>query len=182
MTAIPTPEVLVARTGAVPKSLDRFNYRTSRGDGATVYSAPHELHNTVDITFPAGYWGSTHDHPLWVDIDFNITWPEYREPPLAKVVEELQRRLPNLTVENMYPGFLGVHVPGKGLLACGGDNDGWRIEHQDPATGHDFDIETLGTSLTTYEQDVNVIVTELMYWFTKSPWADVIFTHTVRTM
>lgn len=181
MTTIPSTKVLLARLDKNLKERpDRFTFSKGLDSGCTVYSAQHELHNSVDITFPAGYWGDTDLHPLWIDMDFDITWPEYREPPLDDVVKELQRRLPNLMVENMYPGFLGVHVPGKGLLACGGDSDGWRIEHQDLTTGHDLDIPTLGTSLTTYCQDVNEIVTELMYWFTKSPWSDVIFTHTAN--
>lgn len=167
-------EHLAKATGAKPIEPDRFTFTKRLEDGSTVYSASHEIWNTVDITFPPGYWGDDNAAPDWVDTRFDITWPEYRNIPAEAVVKELQVRLPNLLVELMWPGFVAVHVPNLGLLACGGDNDGWRIEHQAPEGPLD-DIPTLGTNLHTYEQNVNVIVTELIYWFTKSPWSDVIF-------
>lgn len=175
MTTIQTASVLAARADTDMARPDRFTYKTSRGDGATVYSAQHELHNTVDIVFPAGYWGDTTAHPLWIDMDFDIMWPEYREPPRADVVRELQHRLPNLHIEDMYPGFVVVNVPHTGILACGGDSDGWRIEHQDPGSGQDFNIPTMDPGIDTYCQDINVIVTQLINTFRTSPWAEMIF-------
>lgn len=158
----------------------RFQFALRTDEGQTTYVAEHELHNTVNITFPVGYWDSRTEHPIYVELDFDtLTWPEYREPPAERVVAELQRRLPNLQAEYMHPGFVAVHVPDKGMLACGGDSDGWRIDHQ-TIFGETYTTMSMpDLELNVYEQDVNTIVTTLINAFRKSPWADDIFGYCV---
>lgn len=175
--ALPTQADLAARAGAVPREPDRFDFHNRLDDGTTVYSAPHEIWNAVSITFPPGYWDSEDGvYPAYVETRFDLDWPEYRKIPFNDVMRELQRRLPNVLVHNMYPGFLAIAVPGRGNIACGGDSDGWRIEHQlvdgpDPTVA-----ETIDTALGVYEQDVNKIVSCLIHTLVvASPWADDLF-------
>lgn len=51
--------------------MTRFDYAGTLPDGTTVYSASHEIWNTVSITFPPDYWGR--EMPTWVDVQFDLT-------------------------------------------------------------------------------------------------------------
>lgn len=49
----------------------RFEYAGTLPDGTTVYSAQHEIWNSVSITFPPEYWGR--EAPRWVEVPFELT-------------------------------------------------------------------------------------------------------------
>lgn len=50
----------------------KFMHRETRADGSSVFTAPHEIWNEVQLVFPAGYFDE--GVPEWVEVDSFVVY------------------------------------------------------------------------------------------------------------
>lgn len=90
-----------------------FAHKTTHADGVTVYAAPHELNDEVQIHFPPGYWNES--PPAKIEVDLNVGLKSTQQKVDLNWQIAYNRRNPNgvgdkplFEAYNVYPPMVAV--------------------------------------------------------------------------